>query len=288
MKIKFMATITISISLLSAGGWYLIKYFSNNMDIERINSLDANGTISLTKPDSSVKAMNINNQEGLENFSEGDHVHSETHDMELFALSGDRIFYDTPLGNKLSKIFDSLDAMDAESEWVIAQFMEQLKETPEESLAALTQAYGNLQEEQFLARYKIMYMVEHLSVAESLPFLQGIAKTSIPNNLPDYEGHGSTDYRKREVMIKMRAISGLKKLAEQGGSQPRDTLLDLIVQEEDITIKRDTIHAYLATSVDLQKDTAYITALLPQEQYALLNLNYDDVTQFQMAELEKY
>lgn len=214
--------------------------------------------------------------------SEHKHVHEKQSRLEIFESRS--IFPKTILGEKLGSWFDTLDSTDPGASDLAEKFLAELKEMPEAASKELANSYQELPREQFLARYKLAYMLEGLETDFAANALNSIATEKIPEDLPKFTGHGSIDHIAREIMIKSRAIGGLGKLALNGNSDARETIFQVINLSSDITIKRDAIHAYLSSSKEIEQDTKNLKSLLPEKEHHLISLESDKVEDQEIKE----
>jgi hypothetical protein len=186
-------------------------------------------------------------------------------------------FSEGPVGAKLSSLYGSVDSGSPEDDIKAEQLFEELRGNAAEAVAEIARAYRELDNSQFIGRYKLTYIAENLKVKEARTFLEGVATSAVPAEIPAYQGDGSVDYYEKEIMVKVRAVGGLTKLAEEGDAAARSAVYQLISQTADITLKKDAIYGFLKSSEDVERDIQLLQSELPPAQHKWLSLQEDRI-----------
>lgn len=210
--------------------------------------------------------------------------HAHDHNIPLHIEEDNpAVFSDSPTGKKLQAIYFQIDSGNPEDDKHLKVEFEKLRKN-KQAAQELVNAYKNLNQDQFLSRYKLLYMAEQFANKELLPFLEEIATSPIPKDLPTFTGDGGIDHYGNEQMIKMRAIGGLATLASEGDQSSRDMLHQIILETSDPTLKQDAIHAYLSSSSDLEKDEKQLKLQLSPEEQGQVTLELTDVENVEALE----
>jgi hypothetical protein len=184
------------------------------------------------------------------------------------------LFDNSSAGKQLKAYLGMLDQLDPklQSEENTADMLAH----PDEYFDKLLEAYDKLDWVDFLSRYKIVYMMEHLKFPDAIPFLSGLAASPLPEESAPYQGDGSINEAHYEIMIRLRAVGGLYQLAQKGNTDARQSLLDVITHASELTIKNDAVWAYLATSKELTNDQEHLKTLLPQHEHNIITVKLDE------------
>lgn len=212
------------------------------------------------------------------------HVHHDSHDHEnheeqpvQFSMPGNKVFSQSETGMGLAFVYDTLELTSEDAQILIDNKMEELQEDPEATIDEIVSAYEKLERAQFTSRYKLVYMMENLILPEASGVLSEIATAPIPNDLPEYEGDGTTDHEANEIMVRVRAIGGLELLHKSGSTETRETLYDIITSAKDQTIKNTAIRAWLSTSQDLENDQESLKQILSEDEHYMISTTEDQV-----------
>ena len=184
------------------------------------------------------------------------------------------LFYDTPMGMELSKLFFLMNQLgqDAESNFTLA--LNAIKKKPDLASNALIEAYKYLGESRQTDKYRIMYILGLLELESNIDFLVQEAASPLPES-----EDSSADLKKyeSELLIKIRAVSGLRMLAEKGNAEARQYLLNLVQSTNDITLKTEAAQAYLYSGEGGDKDKEMLAAILPEKlKYVVVERSDND------------
>lgn len=190
------------------------------------------------------------------------------------------IFDDTNAGIYLKEHFDQLENTEPGAQERQDESMEEMRETPEVYVEKLAEAYEQVDRLNFLARYKIVYMMENIQSAHAVPFLSELAKSDLPEETVSYKGDGHIDERHQESLLRMRGVGGLHALAAEGNENARNALLNTVFETKIQTVKNDAIWAYLSTSNDIEAEKEYLKTVLPEKDHPFITVkmtNIDEV-----------
>ena len=191
------------------------------------------------------------------------------------------IFDESSTGIHLRTHFNLLEDTELGAQEKLEESLEKMRETPEVFVTKLTEVYDELDRDNFLAKYKILFIMENLRSSYAVPFLNELANSDFPDDISLYKGDGHVNEPHNEGLIRMRAVGGLSSLAnEEGDTEARNSLLDVAINAKDRTVKNDAIRAYLSSSKDLEADKEYLKGVLSDndQQFITLKLtNIEDV-----------
>lgn len=191
------------------------------------------------------------------------------------------IFDNSSAGIHLKEHFDLLENTEPGSQEKQDESLEKMRETPEAYIAKLAEAYDEVDRLNFLARYKVVYMMENIKSPYAIPILSEIANSEFPEETVTFKGDGHIDEAHHESLIRMRAIGGLYTLANEDGNGARNSLFEAIFNAKDRTVKNDAIWSYLSTSKDLEADKEYLKTVLPDEDHQFVTLKLSDIEDVQ-------
>lgn len=210
-----------------------------------------------------------------------DHNHIE-YDMDSIETFDEmEIFDNSSAGIHLKEHFDLLENTEPGSQEKQDESFKKMRETPEVYVTKLAEAYDEVDRRNFLARYKVVYMMENLKSAHAIPFLSELANSEFPEVTAPYKGDGHIDEAHHESLIRMRAVGGLYTLANEGDKDARNSLFEAILSAKDRTVKNDAIWAYLSTSKDLEVDKEYLKTVLPDEDHQFVTLKLSNIEDVQ-------
>ncbi|MEE9412646.1 MAG: hypothetical protein V3V22_06290 [Methylococcales bacterium] len=213
---------------------------------------------------SSVK-LHVNNNSVVHN-SDSTEVFDE---MEMFD--------DSTIGIHLRTHFNILEDTETGAQERQDESLKKMHETPEIFVTKLIEAYDGLDRVNFLAKYKILYIMENLRSIDAIPFLSELANSDFPEETAPYAGDGHADEAHNEGLIRMRAVGGLNALAIEGNPEARNSLLDVAMNAKDRTVKNDAIRAYLSSSKDLDADKDHLKAVLPDTDHQFITIKFSDI-----------
>jgi hypothetical protein len=212
---------------------------------------------------------------------EAGHDHAEHNTDSVESFDETDIFDDSVAGVQLQEHFDLLENTEPGSQQRQDDSLEKMREKPEVFVAKLAETYDEIERLNFLARYKVVYMMENLKTAHAIPFLSELASSEQAEETAEYKGDGNIDETHRENLIRMRAVGGLYALAQEGDAGARNSLFDAILNTKDLTVKIDAIKSYLSTSKDLFADTENLKTLLPEDDHQFFNLKVSSLEEGQ-------
>lgn len=187
------------------------------------------------------------------------------------------IFDNSVTGTYLKKHYDLLENTEPGSQESQDESFEKMRETPEVYVAKLAETYDEVDRLNFLARYKVVYMMENLKTPHAVPFLSQLAISELPEETAPYKGDGHTDEVHHENLIRMRAVGGLYSLANEGDKSARNSLFETILNAKDRTVKNDAIWSYLSTSKDAEEDKEYLKTILPKNEHQFFTLKLSNI-----------
>jgi hypothetical protein len=205
--------------------------------------------------------------------------HSRLANQKSTAESFDEtpIFDDSIEGTHLKTHFNLLESNEPGVQELQVESLKKMREKSGDYFAKLEGAYEKLDRLSFIARYKLVFMMEELKSSDAIPFLKLIANHKSTEEATSYEGEGGEhiDEARNESMIRMRAVGGLYAIANEGNDDARSTLLEILSTTKDRAVKNDAIWAYLTTSNDLKIDKEYLKALLPEDEHQFITIQLD-------------
>ena len=209
------------------------------------------------------------------------HNHIEDGMDSVESFDGMEIFDNSSAGIHLKEHFDLLENTEPGSQEKQDESFKKMRETPEVYVTKLAEAYDEADRLNFLARYKVVYMMENLKSPHAIPFLSEVANSDFPEETALYKGDGHVDEAHHESLIRMRAVGGLYTLANKDDNGARNSLFDAILNAKDRTVKNDAIWSYLSTSKDLEADKEYLKTVLPDEDHQFVTLKLSDIKDVQ-------
>lgn len=212
--------------------------------------------------------------------ADANHNHIEYSENPVDIFNEMEIFDDTNAGIYLKEHFDQLENTEPGAQERQDESMEEMRETPEVYVEKLAEAYEQVDRLNFLARYKIVYMMENIQSAHAVPFLSELAKSDLPEETVSYKGDGHIDERHQESLLRMRGVGGLHALAAEGNENARNALLNTVFETKIQTVKNDAIWAYLSTSNDIEAEKEYLKTVLPEKDHPFITVkmtNIDEV-----------
>ena len=205
------------------------------------------------------------------------HNHFEYSENSVNIFDEMEIFDDTAAGMHLKEHFDQLEDTEPGAQQRQDESMEEMRGSPAVYVEKLTEAYEEVDRLNFLAKYKIVYMMENIQSTHAVPFLSKLAKSDLPEDTAPYKGDGHTDERQQESLLRMRGVGGLHALAAEGNENARNALLNTVFETKIQTVKNDAIWAYLSTSNDIEAEKKYLKSVLPKKDHPFITVKITNI-----------
>jgi hypothetical protein len=159
--------------------------------------------------------------------------------------------------------------------------MEEMRSEPEAYMEKLLEAYDQIDSNDYLSRYKIVYMMESIQSPNAVPFFSELATSDLPEEIEPYQGDGHINEEHQESLLRMRAVGGLYVLASEGDEKARNALMDTILNTKIQTVKNDAIWAYLSTSENIDAEKEKLKTVLPEKDHPFITVELTDIENVQ-------
>lgn len=174
-------------------------------------------------------------------------------------------------GSRLENHFRSMAAFGPDAEADYQASLSELKKDSLQSIRDLSEAYQNIPEAGYAARWKVVHTLAAIEGDAALETLRSIAKQPVPpEKFPAAHGLSSAG---EERAIRATAIDGLASLAKNGSAEADSALLGLAVETENLTLQRRAIRGYLAAGAADEKRAEFLKTQLEPGSHHLINLD---------------
>ncbi len=190
-------------------------------------------------------------------------------------------FDDTNEGMHLKEHFDWLENTEPGSQERMDGSIEEMRQEPEMYTEKLLEVYDEVDRDDYLSKYKIVYMMENIQSPSAIPFFSELAVSDLPEDIKPYKGDGYIDERREESLLRLRAVGGLYALASKGDTKARKALMDTILKSKIKTVKNDAIWAYLSTSENIDAEKEYLKTVLPEKDHPFFTAELTDIEDVQ-------
>lgn len=198
------------------------------------------------------------------------------------------VFPNTPLGNQLSNHMMIL-AMPAETiEEADAKYnasLAELKKKPEEAVSLLNEAYKKTEARHYFNRWGIVKTLGDIESTLATGPLADIALSRIPPETSKDLHHFSS--QEEEIIIRIRAIEGLGKLAKTGDKNADGVLLRLALDStnKNSAIQLRAIKAYLRAGKNADDRIKYLKSRLDKSLHDIITVSITTPEEF-MGKME--
>lgn len=184
------------------------------------------------------------------------------------------LFPDTELGRKLRHHMEVL-ALPAETlEEADRRYQESLREIRKhhrEAAELLAQAYEKAPADWYFDRWALVKALADLESGHAYQVLSTLAASKVPAEASENRHYYST--QEQEVMIRLRAVDGLRDLAAQGHEGADQDLLRIAADPATPgAVKGHAIKGYLGAGKDTAERAKTLRGRLPRELHELITL----------------
>ena len=160
--------------------------------------------------------------------------------------------------------------------------LRRLASNPQEAVAAISDVYRRVSEDQYLSRWSLVQLLSDLRDPAALSAFENILSTPIPpEKAPQMNLYSTVG---EEVMIRTTAIDGITQLAARGERQALELLLRY-VQHDVFSIKRAAIQGYLQVAGPEGREQLLKT--LPPQDHFILDIRQVDVQNVPQPRIEQ-
>ena len=172
---------------------------------------------------------------------------------------------------RLENHFRSMDAVGPDAEADYQATLTDLKKDSMRSIRDLSEAYQDIPEAGYAARWKIVHTLAAIEGDAALEILRSIAKQPVPSEkLPSAHGLSSAE---EERAIRVTAIDGIASLAMNGNAEADSALLRLAVETGNLSLQRRAIRGYLAAGATDEKRAEFLRTQIEPGRHHLINLD---------------
>jgi hypothetical protein len=159
--------------------------------------------------------------------------------------------------------------------------LEALRNEPEAAVIEIARALGETAPQNYPARMVLILAASALENQHALPLLMGVVETPIPIEVsPPVHGLGATA---EEIILRTTAVDGIGRLARQDDERALSALINL-AESPIFSIRRASVQAALLARPNDKKTRRRLLAVLPSNQYFLLELKSPRVTEVEQPE----
>jgi hypothetical protein len=158
--------------------------------------------------------------------------------------------------------------------------VESLKDDPEETMVAVTAAYGRCPTEDYPQRQALVRTAGTIEDPGMLPFLASVALSEIPpEQSPDPHGFSTVA---EETIISMTAVEAISRLAQKGDERASEILMKC-VESPSFSVRRTAVTELMSTPYGADR-RADIEALVPPELRFIFDMKKTSITEVRQVE----
>ena len=161
-----------------------------------------------------------------------------------------------------------------------ARSITELRKNPKEVLDLLTSAYRRIEPFRYYDRWALVKTLADLGLPGAYESLGAIARAPLPPEQNKDVHHFST--QEDEVMIRLRAVDGLGRLAASGHKAADANLLALATDRANpnLAIQARAIKAYLRAGRDYDARARLLKSRLPPDRHGVITLQVTPQVEF--------